>query len=113
MSVSFPLINTWLGNCGTTLDGYDPSTVGINDVATDLELEVLPNPTTGVLSVMLPTTFRTGATLKVFDMVGKVVLTRIVTNNKERINLDLTDRNEGVYILQSRTERHVQLSGSY
>jgi len=100
LSVSFPLINTWLGNCGTTLDGYDPSTVGINDVATDLELEILPNPTTGMLSVMLPTTFRTGATLKVFDMVGKVVLTRIVTNNKERINLDLTDRNEGVYILQ-------------
>lgn len=100
LSVSFPLIVQWLGTCGNTLDGYDPSTVGIADGNSEIELSVLPNPTTGMLSVVLPSTFRTGATLKVFDMVGKVVLTRTIANGKERISLDLTDRTEGVYILQ-------------
>ena len=102
-SVSYPLLTTWLGTCGNTLQGY-PLTSGIGDKAVITELSVAPNPTTGMLTVILPTTMTSGGKITVHDALGQLVYTTTVRSGMEQITIDLSGRTEGIYLLEAVAE---------
>ncbi|MBL0126616.1 MAG: trypsin-like peptidase domain-containing protein [Flavobacteriales bacterium] len=101
-NVSYPLLTTWLGTCGNTLQGY-PLSTGIDD-ATEVAFTIAPNPTQGAFTVTLPAAMRNKGRVTVYDALGQQVLTTNVRNGVERINLDLSDRTEGIYLVDAVAE---------
>lgn len=62
---------------------------------------VTPNPTTGKISVFLPDAIQTS--IKVYNLLGKVVAKDENRQGENRINLDLTGNNEGIYFLEIKS----------
>lgn len=102
-STSYSVLQTWLGNCGNTLQGF-PLSVGVNEQAEARELTIAPNPATGVFTLTLPMGLGTGARALVFDAVGKQVSSRSITNGAERITMDLSAQPEGLYFVELTAE---------
>lgn len=74
---------------------YQPSTVGIADIADSQSLLVYPNPTTGLLNVVL----NDGelGEVKLFDMMGRTLLSQHVEGSAV---LDLHTLPQGVYMVK-------------
>lgn len=104
-STSYPFLQTWLGNCGNTLQGYPlASTVGMDEAAGDAGLAIAPNPTQGLFSVALPPALHTGGRLTVFDAVGQQVMSWAIGRGTERLSLDLSGHAEGIYFVEATAE---------
>lgn len=99
-SVSYPLLTTWLGSCGNTLQGY-PLSVGVEDAPEVTTLTVAPNPTSGSLTITLPTAMQDAGKVSIYDTLGQVVLSTNVRTGTERLTLDLAGRTEGIYLLEA------------
>ena len=99
-NVSLPLLTTWLGTCGTTLQGYPVST-SVADQQDVNALTIAPNPTNGTLNVTIPAAMRNGGRLMVYDALGQVVMNATVRNGAERMTIDLGDRTEGIYLMEA------------
>lgn len=99
-STSYPFLQTWLGDCGNTLQGY-PLTTSVNETVETNNLVIAPNPTQGTVTVTLPTGMRSGGRLSVFDALGKQVMTRVVGSGMERLTIDLSGQTEGIYLVEA------------
>jgi V8-like Glu-specific endopeptidase len=100
-NVSYPLLQTWLGTCATTLDGYPQTITGTMEPEPAAAIALVPNPTTGQLFVTLPQAMQQGGRIAVFDALGQHVMTRNVPAMAERISLDLSEREPGVYFVEA------------
>jgi hypothetical protein len=74
---------------------YQPSTVGIADIADSQSLLVYPNPTTGLLNVVLND--GESGEVKLFDMMGRTLLSQHVEGSAV---LDLHTLPQGVYMVK-------------
>lgn len=97
-SVSYPLLDGWLGDCGPILEGYDPNAqVGIRSVEA-ARLGVYPNPGTGLFTVMPDQGLEE---LVVRDALGREVLRqRVLTTGSATIDLSAVP--EGIYSVEAR-----------
>ncbi|HRD51510.1 MAG TPA: trypsin-like peptidase domain-containing protein, partial [Flavobacteriales bacterium] len=102
-STSYPFLQTWLGDCGNTLQGY-PLITSVNDLENEAALTIAPNPTNGQVTVGLPAAMRQGGSLTVFDAVGKQVARRTIAQGMERITFDLAAQPEGLYFVEATSE---------
>lgn len=99
-SISYPVIQQWLGSCGDQLVGY-PSTVGVNELGTGGSgLSISPNPSNGIVNITLDEGLRNAGRLVLYDALGQVVLERNLNKGAERLTLDLSDRTSGIYLLE-------------
>ena len=101
-NVSFPLLQQWLGDCGTTLPGLDPATVSVPELDEAAGIGLAPNPTTGTVLVSLPALGDGTAVLRVTDALGRVVVERTVARGTERLTLDLAGQADGLYLVDLR-----------
>ena len=108
-SQSYSQLQTWLGNCGQQLFGY-PSSVGVDERVSDNRIGLFPNPTNGRVTVTLPLSARTGAQIIVYDALGQQLISRALVSGLERVDLDLSGRSEGIYLVElvAGTERQVE-----
>lgn len=108
-SQSYSQLQTWLGNCGQQLYGY-PSSVGVEERVSDNRIGLFPNPSTGRVTVTLPLAARSGARVIVYDALGQQVIARSVGIGMERMELDLSGRSEGIYLVEliAGNERQVE-----
>lgn len=74
---------------------YQPSTIGIADIADTQSLLVYPNPTTGLLNVVLND--GESGEVKLFDMMGRTLLSQHVEGSAV---LDLHTLPQGVYMVK-------------
>lgn len=102
-SVSYPLLEQWLGDCGTTLQGYPTAVIGINENAASGSLDVWPNPTNGNVVLLLPADMGSMYAVRVFDDVGRVVVETAVPAGTERYELDLEGQAAGLYMVEARS----------
>lgn len=107
-SVSYSVLETWLGSCGDQLGGF-PSTVGIDDRnIRNNGLSVAPNPSNGMLNIAFDQASRNAGRMVLYDALGQVVLERNVAAGIERLSIDLGDRTNGIYLLEViRDDRRV------
>lgn len=103
LSTSYPLLQTWLGDCGNTLQGY-PLTTSVQETSAPAELTLAPNPTNGIVTVTLPDAMRAGGRITVFDALGKQVISRRASQGTERITLDLSAAQEGIYFVEATAD---------
>ncbi len=101
-SVSFPMLEQWLGSCGNTLEGLDPATVGVSELDETAVIGLAPNPTNGRVVVSLPALGDGPAVLTVTDALGRVAEVRNVARGTERLTLDLAGRASGLYLVELR-----------
>lgn len=99
-SVSYPLLQEWLGDCGTSHGGF-PDVVGLEEIAGGSELELWPNPTSGQVVLMLPTTGMERYVVRVRDAQGRLVLETNSPTGVERFELDLSEQPGGLYLVEA------------
>jgi len=75
------------------------STVGINGVNAKM-IKLYPNPTNGILNISLPENNGKGITIKVTNVIGKVVLENKVINSSNQSKLDLSGFDSGIYFVK-------------
>ncbi len=78
--------------------------VAINEVTSDLQLLVYPNPSSGILNLHFSTTEKK-YDIEVYDMLGKRWGTYEAGNRSELEQFDLTGLPNGVYILKISSEK--------
>lgn len=100
-SVSYPLLDEWLGTCGNTLQGSDLPT-NIVEANTSGAFQIAPNPSTGVVTVSLLQGI-VASQVRVMDALGRVVEQKNITAGPERIQLDLSTEREGLYFVEVST----------
>ena len=100
-SVSYPLLDEWLGMCGNTLQGSDTPTSIVEAVPSGA-FHIAPNPSTGVVTVVLPRGI-VASQVRVLDALGRVVEQKNITAGPERIGLDLSTEREGLYFVEVST----------
>ena len=86
-----------VGNCSDTSACVDMTTIGIDERVVVKEVEIYPNPTSGIFNVELEKIVETSSII-VYDMLGELVV------KKEKIKknnlIDLTNHPKGVYLVQ-------------
>ncbi len=89
-----------IGSCidTTACESVIISSIENNNVSGDMN--IYPNPTNGQITIELNNTDSEGQ-LKVFDMLGNVVLIKQLNNNKTVVNL--TGRSKGIYFINIET----------
>ena len=76
------------------------ATLGTNEFAID-SFKMYPNPAQDFVSIALPNAVNEG-TVKIYDMLGKVVAKQVITSNNNTI--DIATLTSGSYLLVLRTE---------
>ena len=84
--------------CEMTIPHSVKDVVSIND--TELEgVDVYPNPTTGKLTIDLPTQGE-AYTIEVLSIIGKVIFTQEVTNTTGNVEINIGDNAKGIYLIK-------------
>ena len=97
-NVSYPVLQTWLGDCGNTLQGF-PETVSVGEISAHEGLALAPNPTNGVVQITMPAAMRDSGRVTVFDALGQQVMERNVRSTS--VVLDLGGQPAGLYFVQA------------
>jgi len=63
-------------------------------------IKLYPNPTNGILNISLPENNGKGITIKVTNVIGKVVLENKVINSSNQSKLDLSGFDSGIYFVK-------------
>ena len=84
----------------------DEIIVGLNEVAQDIQMKVYPNPTDDKLTVSI----RQGVKIKDLNFVdfsGKILKPRSIIRNQDNIDINVSNLNEGIYILEIVSDKEV------
>jgi hypothetical protein len=87
-----------VGACNEMSACVNIASVGLRDI-TSINYTVQPNPTTGLFTVTANTS--EAMTVKVYDMIGKLIVSQSTVNNSS--NIDLSNYENGVYSLTIET----------
>lgn len=86
---------------GTATRTFNLGTVGINNTAADVKVNVYPNPTNGLVNVSVNLTHSDNVKLEVLNALGSVVNSADLGNtNAAQHQLDLSDMPTGVYFVK-------------
>ena len=74
---------------------------GLEDETSSYSLTIYPNPTSGLLSVLIPAIASNEATIEVTDLSGKVVQQKkaMLITGENTVKLDLGALSNGMYII--------------
>ncbi|MGV6861296.1 MAG: T9SS type A sorting domain-containing protein [Putridiphycobacter sp.] len=89
--------------CSNWSDPFVFNSLGVDDDLDSQVLSLYPNPTQSAITVMLPNGNLSGE-LFIYNLQGKMVLSRILNSNSTEIDLDLPN---GVYMVNVKVEGHV------
>ena len=94
-----------LNSCIDTSDCTTIADLGVESFVGNSAILAYPNPTESFVTI------NTGGiqyeTIKVYALDGKCVL-EIPTNGKEQLDIDLTELNTGIYLLEAQGEKTSQ-----
>jgi hypothetical protein len=88
------------GNCDAMATIFVDAQIcmGINGVASVLEIGLYPNPTNGILNVNIPSELSENTSIEVFDGLGKLVMKENLSNDLNTINLSKLE--DGIYFFK-------------
>ena len=99
-------VNDGVGSASDVFTVIDDACTSIRPVENNLAFDVYPNPSSGVFSIALTNHGSKPATLRVFDLSGKLVYNESIEalNVVVKKQLDLSSLSKGVYTLRVRSE---------
>lgn len=96
-----------LGACTEMSNCVNVTGVNTTKIESDLNCSIYPNPTTGQFTVALDV-ITTPTTIRVFDVLGQLVLTQEVQENKTQINLN--NYSNGTYFIEVNNQKSVSVN---
>ncbi|MEO8147079.1 MAG: LamG-like jellyroll fold domain-containing protein [Bacteroidia bacterium] len=97
------------GRCGTvapydfsnwsSLSTFSLPALRMSSDENELEVNVFPNPTTGIISVSIPGCDNCTYKLTMCDVVGNIVYDQSVAGSEQLITLDFSNLTKGIYVL--------------
>ncbi|MCQ2285788.1 MAG: T9SS type A sorting domain-containing protein [Bacteroidales bacterium] len=96
----YAVIITTMDNCSDTSDCMDVTLVSANENNSS-SIVCHPNPTNGEVTIEGPSS---NETLRVYDMVGKIITSQKVTEST--VTIDLTTMPNGIYFIEIRNNSH-------
>lgn len=86
--------------------------VGINDLSTNVSIDVYPNPSNGVFTLNVNTTDVSELDIKVMNIQGQVVFAKNNFDNVSTINeqIDLSDNANGIYFITVTSDKGIVAS---
>ena len=91
---------------GFTINVIDASQVGIIESNTSAQLNVYPNPTSGIFNLTSSQTMTSPSQIQILDLNGRIVFNKqfnLITAGQQ-IQIDLSNMASGVYVLQIANE---------
>ena len=79
------------------------STTGINEIINDKDIKLSPNPTRNEFTVDFTGYKNTNATIEVYNMIGKLVKSVSSNGLTDKMVIDLTNQESGIYIVNIKT----------
>ena len=96
----------YTGNGSQIGDAFWSTVLGIEDFENNLSFTISPNPTTTILNIQLSKSLTNG-TIKVFDILGKQILTKELSpNNLTQINI--SNLSKGMYLIKVSSGENTQ-----
>ena len=109
--MTFVLTSSDVGSFGMNtpayfaFDNFNDQTISIDEVSSELNFSVYPNPTQGNIIIKLD---NDATLLQVIDVTGKVIIAK--DNIAKGIHsLDLSDLNSGIYFVKMITEDQIKV----
>ena len=92
--------------CGLMTSNYpvDPYVSIPENTASDISVEVYPNPSNGIINLKLNGSSSENSSIKIHDMAGRIVFEDVISSNDQRI--DLSSLPKGNYVLKVKTEKN-------
>lgn len=88
---------TCIGTASVALTVITCTTTGINELSA-ASIQVYPNPNTGILNIAVSSELTSGASVQIYDALGKLVITQIL--NGEHTMVNTSALSNGVYIFK-------------
>jgi hypothetical protein len=85
-------------NCTASIANANAKTITATNVASDKELSLYPNPASNTIKVMLPSYWKAGDNLTIFDAAGKQVLNKQLAGNVDEV--DISSLQAGTYFIR-------------
>lgn len=107
--LSYPVLQEWLGSCSEVLEGF-PFTTSIVEAEAVLDLEIHPNPASGMITVKLPAAAEGATVINIHDATGRIVHQQPIASGISSIAMDLHHLPEAIYVLElnANTSRAIE-----
>ena len=70
---------------------------------------VYPNPASDLVTISLKDTYNSISTISVYDVLGKMIIQKMVTESISSETIDLSSVNPGIYFIDVQTENNVKV----
>jgi plastocyanin len=81
------------------------STTGVNDISSKTDVSIFPNPSNGVFQLEINSSQSSqNYELSVYDISGATVLTTLLSNDKNKHSIDLSEFPKGIYFIRVYNE---------
>ena len=70
---------------------------------------VYPNPASDLVTISLKDTYNSISTISVYDVLGKMIIQKMVTESISSETIDLSSVNPGIYFIEVQTENNVKV----
>lgn len=74
--------------------------VGILELSDAARVELYPNPNSGIFTLQVPVATNKAFSLRIFNLAGEQVLTKDVSFATDKLSLDMSELEKGVYLIQ-------------
>jgi hypothetical protein len=84
---------------------FTGATTSVETQANDFEnidIKIYPNPSDGRFTIVLPPNRKEDATIQLFDLTGKEMMSRIVKSSEDQLKINQTEFSNGTYLLSVR-----------
>ncbi len=86
----------------TIIDNDGLFITGLEEIGVEKNINIYPNPTSGILNIKFNGAWKGDVTLKIFDTFGKEELSNTIQNNSgnSKIELDVSNRKNGIFFIE-------------
>ena len=78
---------------------------GINEISvSNNQCKIFPNPSNGLVNVDFNQPLNKSVTIQVSDILGNIVYTKVANSASKDIQVDLSDKAKGMYIMRLLTD---------
>ncbi|MGZ4033991.1 MAG: T9SS type A sorting domain-containing protein, partial [Bacteroidia bacterium] len=87
----------------------DIGPLSVNELASDIETSIYPNPTDGIVNIDWDATSETGSTFKINNALGQIIYSETIdsySHSNHKV-IDLRDRKPGVYFVTIQTAKNL------
>ncbi len=86
----------------TIIDNDGLFITGLEEIGVEKNINIYPNPTSGILNIKFNGAWKGDITLKIFDTFGKEELRNTIQNNSgnSEIELDVSNRKNGIFFIE-------------